>query len=146
VLFGIPLALAAIAVGISASIVVAYAQRAIFAEDIGPLAALQSGLRLLRAHPGASVLTWLINVALSIAAGFVALVAIVAVLFVLGVPGLGLWALAGFTAPTFAYGAIVLVAVIAAGIVLGGIANSFMWNYWTLAYLQLSGRRPAVTA
>jgi hypothetical protein len=146
VLLGLPLALGAIVVAIGASIVVAYAQRAIFAEDAGPVAALWSGVRLLREHPGTSALVWLINLALGIGAGIAALLAVVAVLFVLALPGVGFWALAGFTGPTIVYGGLAILAVVAAGIVLSGIANTFLWNYWTLAYLQLTGRRGATAA
>jgi hypothetical protein len=145
-LLAVPLVLCAIALAIAASIVVAYAQRAIFAEDMGPADALGFGVRLLRQHLGKSVLVWLVNLALSIGAGIAAGLVMLAALFVLGVPAAGLWAMAGLTAPTVGYVVGAGIALLAAGLVVGGIANTFLWHYWTLAYLQLTGRRDALTA
>jgi hypothetical protein len=145
-LLALPMVLVAIAAAVAVSIVVAYAQRAIFTEDIGPAAALWVGLRLLREHPVNSVLVWLVNLALSVGAGIVATMAVLMVMFVLGMPGIGIWALAGLTAPTFGYLAGAGLVLLAAGLVVGGIANTFLWHYWTLAYLQLTGRRGSLVS
>jgi hypothetical protein len=143
VLVGLPLLLAAIAGGVAASVVVIFAQRAIALEDLGPLGALRAGWRLLRGHLGESLLTWLIALGLGIGIGMAALFGLGALFAVLGGVGVGLWALAGLSAPTFAYGALAGLALLAALLLAVGVANTFLWNYWTLAYLRLNRRGAA---
>ena len=132
--------LVAIPLFILASIVVAYAQRAIAVEDVGPLAALRAGLLLLRAHLGPSLLVWLINLALSIGAGIAIAVPMFVVLILLGILGVIIYAAVGFAAPLIVYGGFALLVLIAAFWLLAAIANSYFWSYWTLAYLRLSER------
>jgi hypothetical protein len=144
VLVGLPLLLAAIAAGVAVSIVVAFAQRAIAVEDLGPLGALGAGWRLLRAHLGESLLTWLIALGLGVGAGLATALALGVLFAVLGGVGVGVWAVAGLTGPTVVYGVgagLALLAVLLAAI---GVANTFFWNYWTIAYLRLSGHGAAV--
>jgi hypothetical protein len=129
--------------GLALSIVIAFAQRAIAVEDVGPVDAIRSGWRLLRAHLGDSLLAWLINLGLAIASGVVVVAGVIAACALLFAFGAALWAAVGFTAPIFAYGGLAIVALLAVVVMLGGIANTFFWNYWTLAYLRLSGRLPA---
>jgi hypothetical protein len=137
-LFALPLftVLAVIALGLS--IVVAFAQRAIAIENVGPIDALRSGWHLARAHLGESLLTWLINVGLAIATALTALLGIGGALVLLGGMGWALFSVAGFTAPTIAYIGIGGLAVLALLLTVAGIANAFFWTYWTLAYLRLS--------
>jgi hypothetical protein len=139
----VPLGLAAVIAAVAASIVVAYAQRAVYAEDAGPLAALGAGWGVLRAHPGASVLTWLVNLALAFGVGIAAALAVGAVVAVLAVLGMGAWAVS--EAAGVAYVILAALAVLAGGALLAAVTNTFFWNYWTLAYLRLAGRerRPA---
>ena len=134
----VPLGLAAAIAAIAASIVVAYAQRAVYAEDAGPLAALRAGWRVLRAHPGPSVLTWLINLALAFGVGIAAALAVGVVVAALAVLGMGVWAVS--EGAGVAYVALAALAVLAGGALLAAVANTFFWNYWTLAYLRLTGR------
>jgi hypothetical protein len=70
----IPIVVAAAASAVVFGIVATYAQRAI--ADEGPVAALGDGWQLFRRNAGASVLVWMVNVALSIGAGIAASVAI----------------------------------------------------------------------
>ncbi len=137
ILLGLPVLFLAIAVAIVLSIVVPFAQRAIAVQDVGPLAALLASWRLFRAHLGTSLLVWLLNVALGIAASIVMVLALVAVLVVLGLPGVGLWLALGLSAPTVAYGVVAALVALAVLLVLTSIANTFFWNFWTLAYLRL---------
>jgi hypothetical protein len=127
--------LAAVPVAIGASIVVTFAQRAIAVEDLGPVGALGAGLRLLRGHLGESLLAWLIALALGFGAG--------PAVFVLGGVGVGVWAVAGLSAPTVGYGVLAGLVLLAALLVVVGVANTFLWNYWTLAYLRLTGQAAA---
>jgi hypothetical protein len=135
----VPLGLAALALAVVGSIVVAYAQRAVVLADEGPVAALGDGWRLFRGHMGTSVLTWLVNVALSIGAGIAAAVVLAIVFGLLGLVGLALWAALGTGAALIAYAALAGMAFVAVVITAAGIANTFFWHYWTLAYLRLSG-------
>jgi hypothetical protein len=142
-LFALPVLTVLVAVGLTLSIVVAFAQRAIAVEDIGPIDALQSGWLLTRAHLGDSLMTWLINIGLAIATAITFGLGVVGALVLLVGIGAVVFAVAGFTAPTLAYiglgGLVLLVGVLT----LSGIANAFFWTYWTLAYLKLSGRAVA---
>ncbi|HUE75681.1 MAG TPA: hypothetical protein VMP10_02545, partial [Chloroflexota bacterium] len=136
VLIGLPLLLIGIAFGIGLSIVVPYAQRAIADQNIGPVDGLRAGVALLRAHLGESLMVWLLNIALAIGAAIAASIAMVVVLIVLGVIGYLFWATLGLTTPTIVYAALGGIAFVAAGLVLLAIANTFFWNYWTIAYLR----------
>ena len=139
---GIPLALAAIALAVGLSIVVAYAQRAIAVQDLGPVAALRSGWQLFRGHIGASLLAWLINVALGVAAGLALAVVLGVVAVVLGGIGLALWSALGASAVTIGYAALGGLAALVALLVVAGISNTFFWHYWTLVYLRLRPGAP----
>jgi hypothetical protein len=136
-----PLALAVIAAAIALSIVVAYAQRAVYAEDAGPAAALRAGWRVLREHPGASVLVWLVNLALAFGAGIVLALAFAAVAVVLVGLGVGVWAIASAAAPRAAYAVMAAVVIITGVTFAVAVSNTFFWTYWTLAYLRLTGMR-----
>jgi hypothetical protein len=61
----------------------------------------------------------------------------------LGDLGVGVWAIAGLTAPTVAYGVLVGLVLLASLLLIVGLANTFLWNDWTLAYLRLSGHGAA---
>jgi hypothetical protein len=126
--------------GLCVSIIVTFAQRAIAVEDIGPLVALRSGYSLLRLHLGESALTWVINLGLSMACGAATAVGLVCVLIVLGLVGVGVFALAGLGMLSVAYLGAGGVVLLLGGLLVSGIVNTFFWNYWTLAYLELSGR------
>ena len=127
-------------------IVIAFAQRAIAVDNIGPATALREGWALLRAHPGASVLVCLLNFALSVGAGLAGGVALLAVLVPLGIIGAITWAVAGLSAVTIGYLVLAGLVLLAVVLVLVGIANTFFWNFWTLAYLRLSGSPTAAPA
>lgn len=145
VVVGLLLVVAGIAAGVVASIVVPFAQRAIAVRDIGPLAALRDGWQLLRSRPGASLLVWLLNIGLSMAAGLAITAAMIGIVLVLGIPAAAFWALFEMTTPTFAY--LVFAGLVGIGVLLTLVAvtNTFFWSYWTLAYLRLRGDQPADT-
>jgi hypothetical protein len=145
-LFALPIFRVLIVVALTLSILVAFAQRAVVVENVGPLAALQSGWRLTRAHVGESLVTWLVNVGLAIATGVTFGLGLVGALLLVGGIGALVFAVAGLTAPTIAYiglGGLVLVVGV---LTLAGIANAFFWTYWTLAYLRLSGHAAPTAA
>jgi hypothetical protein len=139
-LFALPMFTMLVAAALTLSIVVAFAQRAIAVENLGPLAALRSGWRLMRAHLGDSLVTGLINLALALCAGISCLLGILGALVLLAGIGAVLFAAVGFSAPTIAYIGLGSVLLLLAGLTLAGVSNTFFWSYWTLAYLRLRGR------
>ncbi|HET7771785.1 MAG TPA: hypothetical protein VFN74_23630, partial [Chloroflexota bacterium] len=134
---GIPLLAALMMGAIALSIVVAYAQRAIYADDAGPVTALGIGWRTLRAHVGQSLLAWLVSIGLGIGAGIAFALALLPLFALFGGIGYAAYVATGFGAPLFAAAALGAIALLAAGAVLTGIVNTFFWNYWTRAYLRL---------
>src|SRR5206468_572246 len=96
---GVLLVVAGVAAGVVASIVMPYAQRAIAVQDVGPLAGLRDGWYVLRSHPGASLLVWLLNLALSFGAGLIIAAAMVVTVLALAMPAVALWAAFEFSAP-----------------------------------------------
>jgi hypothetical protein len=141
-LIGVPFALAAAVAGIALSVIVAYAERAIYAEDAGPVEALKVGWRVLRGNVTASLVLWLVNVALSIGVGIAIALGGMALVGVLGSAGAALWFTTGWSWPLIAYGTLGIGAVVAVALVVGAVVNTFFWNYWTLAYVRLTGRQP----
>jgi len=139
-LVAVVLFLLAIPLFIAVSIAVAFAQRAMAVEDVGPIDGLRAGFRLIRQRVGTSILVWLVNVALSIGGGLAVLVGIVVLLVPLGVMGIALFVIAGMSTVVVIYGVAAVVALMIAGWILGSIANIFFWNYWTLVYLNFTGR------
>ncbi len=139
----IPFAIAAVVAGIGVTIVVAYAQRAIAVEDVGPVRALTDAWNLFRGHLGTSLLVWLVNVALSIGVGIAIGAVVVVLLAVLGGLGFLVWSAVGLTAGTVSYGVLAGILFFAGLLLFLGVANTFFWNYWTIAYLRLSGQTPS---
>ncbi len=140
------LVVAAIVAGVSASIVVTFAQRAIAVDDVGPVDALREGWALFRTHLGTSLLAWLVNVALAIGGGIAVGLAMAAVGLVLGAVGAALWSALGWALPTIGYAGLAAILFLAVLLVAVGIFNTFFWNYWTLVYLRMGGPRRGVAA
>ena len=144
VLVGIAALLVLIPASILFNIVVVFAQRAIVVEDIGPIAAIKSGARLLRSKLGPSLLVWLINVAVSILGGLILVAAMVVTVVPLAIVGLLIYMAIGFGGPLIVYlvlAGLVLIVVVWA---LSAVVNTYFWSYWTIAYLRLTGREVVV--
>ena len=77
VLLGLALLVALIPLLIAYSIVLVYSQRAMAIEEVGPIDGLGHGVRLLRANFGASALTWLLMVGISIGIAIVVGIALI---------------------------------------------------------------------
>jgi hypothetical protein len=146
VLVGLVLLVAGIVAGVAVSIVVPLAQRAIAVRDVGPLAALRDGWRVLRSRPGASLLVWLIDVGLTLATGLLIAMAVIAVVLVLAIPAVLLWYTFAFTTPTIVYLAFAGLAVLGVLLAMVSVTNTFFWSYWTLAYLRLGADTRSGTA
>lgn len=143
VLVGIPAVLLAILAFTVGSVVVAFAQRAIALEDLPSTAGLGAGYRLVRQNLGTSALAWLVSLALSIVSGIAIALAAVALLLPLGGLGFVLYFVSGVSTALILYGIVAVLVLIAGLWLLGGIVNTFFWNYWTLVYLRLTGRLTA---
>jgi hypothetical protein len=143
---GLPALILGVAVAVVLAIVVPYAQRAIVVEDVGPISALRSGWHLLRANLGPSLLLWLLQVGLGLGAGLAVMVVFVPLVIVMGIVGVGIWALTGPGALLIAFGAIAALTLLAALLVLAAIANTFFWHYWTQGYVRLRPRPPTAPA
>jgi hypothetical protein len=139
-LVGLALVVVLMAAGLCISIITAFAQRAIAVEDVGPIEALRFGYSLMRVHLGESALTWLINFGLGVACGVAGLMGLVVTLIVLGGLGFAIFAVAGVGTLSIAYLGVGGILLLVGGLLVSGISNAFFWNYWTLAYLTLSGR------
>lgn len=142
VLVGLLLVVSGVIAGVVVSIVVPYAQRAIAVLDIGPLAALREGWRVLRSRPGASLLVWLLNIALTFGAGLVVTTAMLVVVAALATPLVAVWLAVQFSTPliltvSVVYAAVAACAVIGVLLTLISVANTFFWSHWTLSYLRL---------
>jgi hypothetical protein len=145
-LIGVVLLPVLIVGGIALSIVVLYAQRAIALDEVGAVEALRVGWRTLREHVGQSLLVWAIALGLGIAAGIALFALFLVAAALVGGVGFGVWSLIGLHPLTLAYAAVGGLAMLLAGAVVVGIANTFFWNYWTLAYMQLHGASARATA
>jgi hypothetical protein len=125
---------------IAVSMAVAFAQRAMAVEGVGPIEGLRAGFRLIRQRVGTSILLWLLNVALSIGGGLVVMLGVVVLLVPLGVLGIAVFTILGLSVGLVAYIIAAVLALIVDAWVLGAIANVFFWNYWSLVYLNFTGR------
>lgn len=140
VLAGILLFLVAIVLFIAIGVAVAFAQRAIAVEDVGPVHALRIGFGLLRDRLGTTLLVWLISLGLSIAAGLAVGLAALVLLVPLGGLAAILFITTGVSAASVVYAVVAALLFIAGVWFLSAIANSYFWHYWTLTYLNFTGR------
>jgi hypothetical protein len=142
VLVALTAILIVVGLAIALSIALAYAQRIIVVENVGVVAAVREGWDVLRAHLGSSLLTWLINLGLTIGAELAVGVAMLVVLGILVAIGLAVYALAGFTSVTGVYVAVGAVVAFAVFWLMEAVVHTFLWSYWTLAYLRLTEGQP----
>jgi len=128
-------------VGSLLSIVLAYAQRAIVLDGAGAVDGISAGARLARQRLGQSLLVWLIGLALSIGGGIVLVIGLI----VLALPTVLIGAILGILTsltggPGFGVGLGLLFLVLFVAVLVGGAGlNTYLWHYWTLAYLHMTG-------
>jgi hypothetical protein len=139
VLLAVTAIVVVVGLAIALSIAVAYAQRVVVVEDVGFLAAVTRGWQVLRANLGSSLLTWLINLGLTFGAELALGVAMAVVLGLLVGIGLAIWSLIGFSTVTAVYVALGTIVAFALFWGMEAIVHTFLWSYWTLAYLRLTG-------
>jgi hypothetical protein len=121
------------------SVLVAYAQRAVVLDQLGPIQGLRVAIGLARRAALENLLLWVVSLAFSVAGAIgllvgVLLVTLVGLLvgFLLAIP----FFLTGDAGPGVVI-SVTLAAIVASIIVGLAILNTFMWHYWTLAYLRL---------
>jgi len=137
VLAVLALALVAIPLAIVAQVVLTWASRSLVLEGTGPLDSISAGWRVFRANVGTSLMVWLINVGITIAAGLALLVPLVLVAIPVGFviygtgtdgTGVAVWAIIALVGVV----AVAILALFKAGF------TTFSTAYWTIAYRNLA--------
>lgn len=142
VLLGMLFFLCFFAVALYAGVLWLYATRSIVIEGSGVSASLARGHETILRFKGESALIWLIAFAVSLALSIGVLVAVGIVAVLLGLAGYGLYQVVGLT-PTVIYGVLFGLPLLAGLLFLSGLAAVYQSAYWTLAYLELTGRAAA---
>ena len=114
-----------------------FARRELVLRGASVLGSVGSGYRLFRANLGSSVLVWLIQLGLMLAAGIALLIALVIVGLLLFLPTI-LLAVAQYTTAAIAAGVVGGLILLPLLIVALAILGTFNHSYWTLAYLRLT--------
>jgi hypothetical protein len=131
---------------ISLSVVVAFAQRAVVVDGVGPIAALHTGLALARGRLIESAVIWVINLAVHIGIALATAVVVPALALPLGALGVWLLVALGVSETSIAVTILAFVVLLALTWFLGAVANAYSWMYWSLAYLELTGRQSVAMA
>jgi hypothetical protein len=126
--------------GIILGVIVAYAQRVIADEGLGPLAALGRGWRLLWSNKATSAIAWLVSIVVSIAAGLGIALGVVVLLIPLGIVGAIFFAAGGVSALSIGYAVLAGGVFFIALLVAAAALNALLWSLWTLIYLYVVGR------
>jgi hypothetical protein len=140
VLLGLLLVAAFIPILIGLSIVVSFAERAMAVENVGPLAGLGTGLRLVRANLGTSLLAWLLSLALNIGSGIAVLLGLLVLAVPLGAIGVLMYLTAGASLGLLSYAVVAALLLAIALWLLGAVVNVYFWSYWTMVYLRFTSR------
>ena len=131
----VPIACGAAIVFVILHLLVLYAERAAMLEGLGAIAAIRRGWQVLKANPGPTALLWLIFLAIGLGVGLVSM----AIFMVIGGPIVAillstqpaLW----WIAP-IAIGVLLLLAI---GLFIRSVLETFTSATWTLAYRQMTG-------
>lgn len=114
-----------------------FARRELVLRGASVLGSVGSGYRLFRGNLGRSVLVWLIQLGLMLAAGIALLIALVIVGLLLFLPTI-LLAVAQYTTAAIAAGVVAGLILLPLLVVAIAILGTFNHSYWTLAYLRLT--------
>jgi len=125
-------------VSVPLTIVVVFAQCAIAIRDEGTIEAIGSAVALLRAQLGPSLLIWLLEMAVTIAASVGLAIGMLIAAIPIVVVAVVLYFVSTVALVVFLIS--IGVAALAGTLVLVGIAGTWMWGYWVLAYLGLNER------
>ena len=119
------------------AIVRQFARRELVVRGTGVLDSVRGGYRLLRRNLGRSLLVWLIQLGIMIAAGIALLIALVIVGLMLFLPTI-LLAVAELTTAAIVAGVVAGLILVPLLIVALAVLGTFNHSYWTLAYLRLT--------
>ncbi len=136
---GLLLILGIIVMAAYLSWILQFGYREIVIKNKKIIAAFSAARELVHHHFANVILAWLIQAALSLAAGIgLALIALIVggVLFAIGV---GIYFAGGFAA-VIAFGAPAALAYIALILLISGIINAYFSTYWTLIYNKLANQ------
>jgi hypothetical protein len=145
VVVGVLVLIALIPFAILTGILFILATRSVVLEQRVAIPALSRALQLMRARFGRTLLVWLIQVGLSIAAALAALIPFIVLALILGGLTFAAFAVAG-GAGAIVVGVPAALVLIAAGLVVAGITGSYFSTYWTLAFRRLELDRPPAPA
>lgn len=129
-----------VAVFIPLAIVRQFARRELVVRGEGVLASVGSGYRLFRQNLGRSLLVWLIQLGVMLAAGIALIIALLIVGLVVALPAIAL-GVAGYTTGAIVAGVVAGLILLPLFVVAVGILGTFNHSYWTLAYLRLAAAR-----
>ncbi|TSC93664.1 MAG: hypothetical protein Athens101428_595 [Candidatus Berkelbacteria bacterium Athens1014_28] len=116
-----------------------FSLREIVIKNTGILKAIDNSCKLIRKKLGAIIISWLINLALGVAASMVVAIFALVIGGLLALIGVGIYFSLGVVA-TFVYAIPITLIFIAALILLSGIINAYFSTYWTLIYRQISDK------
>ncbi|HEU4493410.1 MAG TPA: hypothetical protein VFR69_04430, partial [Rubrobacteraceae bacterium] len=114
-----------------------FARRELVLRGASVLGSVGSGYRLFWGNLGRSVLVWLIQLGLMLAAGIALLIALAIVGLLLFLPTI-LLAVAQYTTAAIAAGVVAGLILLPLLVVALAILGTFNHSYWTLAYLRLT--------
>jgi hypothetical protein len=118
-----------------------YAFRACVIDQQGVFGALEAAVKLLRARLQESVLMWLLLLAINLALGLLTIpLAILGIAGLVG-PALALYGATRSVAAALVVAIPVLVLIILASAVIGGVYLTFRSAVWTLTYRELRGQK-----
>ena len=137
ILGGLAGVLAMIVVFVVLSIVAQFALREIVVQEAGVIGSFGGGFRLFRDNLGKSVLVWLINIGLTIAAGVALILALLVIGLVLFLPTIML-ATQDLSTAALVTGIVAGVILLPIVIVASAALSTFFHSYWTLAYLRIT--------
>jgi hypothetical protein len=142
VVLGVIAGLALVPIAIGVSVVVAYAQRAIVDDRVGPIDGLRAAWLLARQHLSTSIFVWLVNLVLSLGANFAMFIGLLFLVAILALLGFIFYLALGMGAVTIGYIVLATLVAIAALLVAIAVVNTFFWTYWSLAYQRLRNEVP----
>jgi hypothetical protein len=132
-----------IVIFIPLAIVRQFARRELVVRGVGVIASVGSSYRLFRGNLGTSLLVWLIQLGLMLAAGIALILGLLVVGVVLFLPTIIL-AVAGSQTAAIIAGVVAGLILLPLFIVAVAILGTFNHSYWTLAYLRLADTSPRV--
>ncbi|MGB3633678.1 MAG: hypothetical protein WA982_06530 [Rubrobacteraceae bacterium] len=137
ILGGLAGVLLMVVVFVALSIVAQFALREIVVRGERVIGSFGGGFRLFRANLGKSLLVWLIQIGLTIAAGIALVLALLIIGLVLFLPTIIL-ATQEFATAAIVTGVVAGVILLPIIIVASAALGTFFHAYWTLAYLRIS--------